>query len=258
MQFYVTAFRNSFLMNICFSIIVITKSNIDDLLTTLESINKIDHNEFEVIVVNGSQEEYTTPPDYGKHFSLTEIYDEGSGIYHAMNVGIQHIQGDYAVFMNAGDQFASSLILSDVKQVLQADSDTDILCGAAIRSDKKNNRSNTFWPRNPDVLVFGMIACHQSIYYRCSLLRKHKFDESGHVSNDWRNLLDMYRLGYKFNITDQVYSIFDTSGLSSRRPIRTLFDHWLYAIKTEGNRLHISAVYLRKILRAARGRLSFK
>jgi len=245
-------------MSICFSIIVITKSNFDDLITTLKSINKIDHNEFEVIVVNGSKKEYTTPPDYGNCYSLTEICDEGSGIYHAMNEGVRHIQGDYAVFMNAGDQFSSSHVLRDVNQVLSADKNTDILCGAAIRSDKKNNRSNTFWPRNPDALVFGMIACHQSIYYRSSLLVKHKFDESARVSNDWRHLLDLYRQGYKINVTDEIYSVFDMSGLSSRRPIRTLLDHWLHAIKTGDDRLHISAVYLRKLLRAVRGRLLLK
>ena len=243
-------------MSTCFSIIVITKSNYDDLISTLESISEIDYREFEVIVVNGSKEEYATPAEYENRYPLSEIHDEGSGIYHAMNAGIQHIHGDYTLFMNAGDQFASSLVLRDVNDLLQAENEIDIQCGAADRSDKENSRINTFWPRNPDTLIYGMIACHQSIYYRSSLLSKHKFDESTRVSNDWRHLLDMYRLGCKFKVVDQVYSIFDTSGLSSKHPFWSLYDRWLHAIKTGDNRLHISAVYFKKFLRAVRGKLS--
>jgi len=91
-----------------------------------------------------------------------------------MNLGIDNVFGDYVVFMNAGDQFSSSSVLTEIGTTLAKNDEIDILYGAAIRVDSSTGRNSIFQSRQPGSLLYGMVACHQSIYYRGDLLKKHK------------------------------------------------------------------------------------
>ena len=243
--------------NIFFSIIIITKSNYKELLLTLDSVADFNYGTFEVIVINGSKNEYKVPDSYGNSFSLSEIYDDGVGIYNAMNLGIEYVKGDYVVFMKAGDLFVSNNIFSYINSMLKANSEIDVLYGAAIRTDGSNDSSSIFWPRKPDSLLFGMIACHQSIYYRSSLLFKYKFEENN-ISNDWKHLLNLYRNGYSLFMTNRIFSLFDTSGLSSKRFFKAFLEKWKYARQISQNRLQIDARFSRKLVRIMRGKFERK
>lgn len=242
--------RNNF-----FSIIIITKSNYNDLLLTLGSVLEIEYQNYEVIVVNGSHHEYVVPASYRNNCSITEIHDDGLGIYNAMNLGIDHVNGDFVVFMNSGDQFASPAVLADVNLMLRENEDTDVLYGASLRVDRDSGRSSKFVPRRTESLLYGMISCHQSIYYRSSLLFEHKFDVSNRISNDWKHLLNLYQMGYKFLMTDRVLSVFDISGVSSKRYLKYIIERWKYARKISVNRAHVDSVYFRKIVKVIRWKL---
>lgn len=238
--------------NILFSIIIITKSNYKDLLLTLDSVAGLKYRNFEAIVVNGSRSEYTVPESYSAILSLIEINDEGAGIYNAMNLGIDHVTGDYVVFMNAGDQFASSSVLTEIESILKDNDDIDVLCGAAIRIDSNTGRSSIFWPRQPSSLLYGMISCHQSIYYRGDLLSKYKFETNSCISNDWKHLLNISRLEYKLFVTKEIFSKFDINGLSNKKYLKTLFEKWKYARKISQDRAHVDKVYFRKFVKIIR------
>lgn len=227
-------------------------------MLTLDSVASIDYKKFEAIVVNGSEKDYQVPESYKNSFPLSEIYDDGAGIFNAMNIGIEHVNGDYVVFMNAGDQFASPNVFTEISSILQADKDIDVLCGAAIRIDSNDGQRSVFWPRQPKSLLYGMIACHQSIYYRSRLLFKYKFDCDACISNDWKHLLDLSRLGYKLSVTDEILSIFDINGLSNKKYLKTLFEKWKYARQLDENRLHVDRVYFRKLVKIIRWKVKTK
>ena len=94
-----------------FSIITVCLNAGNDLLETVESTLKQSYSEFEIIVKDGfSKDESICKLPQDKRIHLVQKKD--TGIYDAMNQGIEVAQGDYMIFMNAGDKFYDSGSLS--------------------------------------------------------------------------------------------------------------------------------------------------
>ena len=109
-----------------YSIIVVTRNNAQGLERTLNSIRSLDYARKETIVVDGASTDNTK--DILAQFEdiiTFSLSEKDSGIYNAMNKGIQHVTGDYVVFMNAGDIFADSNVLKTVNAC-----DGDIILGS--------------------------------------------------------------------------------------------------------------------------------
>lgn len=232
------------------SIVVVTRNNYHDLIKTLDSAIFQKYPMVEVVVVNGSPEQYYVPTTYYKNgVPLKEVNDEGRGIYRAMNIGIDNARGDLVVFMNAGDRFASGEVLKEAQSIF-FDPDIDVLCGATIRYDPRNESYSMFWARRPETLPYGMIACHQSIYYRKKVLEKYPFREDKSICNDWKQMLDIWRAGKRIEVVQNVFSIFDTSGASSQRQLRQIVEKWKYARKIVPAYPDLNRRYISKLKRA--------
>ena len=108
-----------------YSIIVVTYNNADGLRRTLKSIRQLDYAQKEIVVIDGgSQDDTLNIIAEHQDTITTSVSEKDSGIYNAMNKGIRLVNGDYVVFMNAGDEFADKDVLSVVN-----DYDGDILLG---------------------------------------------------------------------------------------------------------------------------------
>lgn len=96
-----------------FSIITVCLNAGNDLLETVESTLKQSYSEFEIIVKDGfSKDESICKLPQDKRIHLVQKRD--TGIYDAMNQGIEVAQGDYMIFMNAGDKFYDSEVLKRI------------------------------------------------------------------------------------------------------------------------------------------------
>ena len=96
-----------------FSIITVCLNAGNDLLETVESTLKQSYSEFEIIVKDGfSKDESICKLPQDKRIHLVQKKD--TGIYDAMNQGIEVAQGDYMIFMNAGDKFYDSEVLKRI------------------------------------------------------------------------------------------------------------------------------------------------
>lgn len=90
-----------------FSIVTICRNDIAGLMTTWESVHAQTLTDFEWVVVDGASDDGTTE-------WLTALNDErvawrsepDSGIYDAMNSGIDRCSGQLIVFLNSGDRLA--------------------------------------------------------------------------------------------------------------------------------------------------------
>jgi glycosyltransferase involved in cell wall biosynthesis len=165
-----------------YSIIVVTYNNAEGLSHTLQSIRSLDYNEKETIVIDGASKDNTQEIlTANKDIITIAVSEKDSGIYNAMNKGIKFVSGDYVVFMNAGDCFAHSGILSLVNNY-----EGDILLGGEtyggkVRMVKKHMSLY-------DILSIGIN--HQAVYYRRTILQKYGFDESYRLIADLKSVVE--------------------------------------------------------------------
>ena len=201
-----------------FSIITVTWNNADGLRRTLKSVSALDYSCLELIVVDGASTDDTSSviEEY-KDIVTVFISEKDSGIYNAMNKGINHVTGDYVVFMNAGDCFADANVLSKVAEL-----DADIILGGAKYGDSVRlvpERMTLY-----DVLSLGIN--HQSTYYKSDLLRKYGFDESYKLIADLKSVIEpMTRDHAAIATIPSVLSICEGGGVSKQNWRDTLIEN---------------------------------
>jgi glycosyltransferase involved in cell wall biosynthesis len=112
------------------------------------------------------------------------ISEKDTGIYNAMNKGINHANSDYVLFLNSGDTLSSQIKSLDLMKLVAGH---DLaLFGFEIRNTPRKPRSNSwrFW---------SMPTSHQAIIYSKALLRENPFDESYRFAADFEHYLRINR-----------------------------------------------------------------
>ncbi|MEN9918351.1 MAG: hypothetical protein RL662_787, partial [Bacteroidota bacterium] len=97
------------------SVITISYNNAEGLLRTMESVVKQDFDDYEYIVIDGgsSDDSKNCIMSYSDKISYW-ISEPDKGVYHAMNKGIAVAKGEYLHFLNSGDTYAGSDVLSKI------------------------------------------------------------------------------------------------------------------------------------------------
>lgn len=141
------------------SIITVSKDDHEGLKITTKSIYEQTFNNYELIIIEGGSDEKNA--DFLRQQSqsgVTVIIEADEGIYDAMNKGIGHAQGQWIVFMNAGDMFAGPEVLGHVASLISDDADV-------IFSDWIYRETAERVTANLDKLNVR----HQAVVYRKSL-----------------------------------------------------------------------------------------
>ena len=128
--------------------------------------------------------------------------------------------GEYVIFMNAGDIFASDNVLSTI---FHNKIDADVVYGDVEKQDKDGKWyvKKAESPHNSHRMFF----CHQSSFVRRELLIKYPFDTSHRYSADLKLIKTLFINNYSFCQTDVVVSRFDTSGISNTNRAAGLADN---------------------------------
>ena len=144
--------------------------------TILSVVNQSYRNVEYIVIDGGSTDNTVKVIDRYKshiHYWVSE-YD--SGIYDAMNKGMHLAKGDYILFLNAGDTFASSSTLKNI--LLELQKNPDVLYGEAVFVNNEGQslglRSEVTPHRLPSHLTlrnfrFGMLVCHQAFIAKRSI-----------------------------------------------------------------------------------------
>ena len=155
-----------------FSIITVTLNAGAVIERTLQSIAMQRNTSYELIIIDGVSTDDTLKvcQQYDKIVSKV-IVEQDNGIYDAMNKGIDHAQGEYCLFLNAGDELYSKDTLSLVAAHFVED--TVLVSGdfisTSIRGRQKYIQTNKLSLAH---LSTNFNACHQSIYIKRSHLAR--------------------------------------------------------------------------------------
>jgi glycosyltransferase involved in cell wall biosynthesis len=96
----------------------------------LRSVAEQTHPDIEHIVVDGSSRDGTVDVVRRYPHVARLISEPDQGIYDAMNKGLDHVAGDYVLFLNADDRFASTTALAKAAAAITHDPGGDVYYGA--------------------------------------------------------------------------------------------------------------------------------
>lgn len=168
-----------------FSVITVCLNAGNDLIETVTSTLAQTYCNFEIIVKDGFSKDYSIK-QLPQDIRIRLVQENDSGIYDAMNQGIQECNGDYLIFMNAGDKFYNKDVLKELAKTI-AENKAPIYYGRCF-----NALLNVFEPVPPRITKFfcyRSMICHQAIVYRADILKNRGYDISYKVSADKERLL---------------------------------------------------------------------
>lgn len=203
-------------MDVKISVVTVTYNAEDSIDKTICSVLNQDYKNKEIIVIDGGSTDATMKiiNRYKDRIALI-ISEPDKGIYDAMNKGARMASGEWIVFMNSGDEFASSDVLSVVANNC---ADFDVVYGdTLIKYDFATlYRKATFFSKNDRNLPLG----HQSTYVRTNLMKR-GFDLKYKIAADYGFFYSLYKEGAKFKYLEVPLACYDMQGFSSSRVLQT-------------------------------------
>ncbi|MEZ5194855.1 MAG: glycosyltransferase family 2 protein [Bacteroidales bacterium] len=166
-----------------FSVITICRNNLKELKTTYQSLLDQSTVDYQWIVIDGLSSD-------GTKEWLTEIQaaqwisEKDDGIYDAMNKGIDRADGDYLIFMNSGDSFASIDVLKKSKKEIESRNHPVFVYGDSIDISEDGNK---FYrkAKNHKKNWMGMITQHQAMFFNRKALNGLNYDINFPLSGDY-------------------------------------------------------------------------
>lgn len=213
-------------------IVTINKDNKDGLEKTILSvINQTKFDEINYIVIDGGSEDGSKDivKKYKKYFGWSTTRKD-KGIYNAMNKSLEHLKGDYVLFLNSGDYLVSETVISRTLKYLH---DFTIIYGdEVLRFKQKRIGSITKEVSYADIekpRYFPLVINeeffrtnslpHQATFIKSEYMKAHPYDENYKIISDWimcREAILENKESYKH--IPLIVASFDMYGISARNP----------------------------------------
>jgi glycosyltransferase involved in cell wall biosynthesis len=219
------------------SIITVVYNDSEGLERTISSVKALTYREKEFIVIDGQSTD-NTMVIVEENSSIIDVVvsEPDSGIYEAMNKGLDLASGDWIGFMNAGDIFHDSDVLERLfSEVLQA----DIVFGKSVTYFKEHTklRFPDFHLDNPQ-WYYQYMPNHQAVFISKKIGKKHQFDEKFKIVSDTLFLRQIFEK-YEYEFRDVIVAKYSIGGKSNTyksfmdyvtvaREYAMVYDRWMY------------------------------
>lgn len=191
-----------------------------ELACTLDSVLAQDYANFESVVIDGGSTDDSRQviDSYASRLGYW-VSELDRNLYDGMNKGVAAATGDWILFMNAGDIFAASDVLSRI--FASSHEDVDILYGHHIRRYAEQEIDRMIPAEPPSVLPLRMHCSHQAVLMRRYLLVNRPFALNLLVA-DYDALLASYIGGRRFRQVDCTIAVTAKGGISDIQRFRVL------------------------------------
>lgn len=204
------------------SIITINRNNAAGLEKTMRSVASQTFKEFEYIVIDGASTDGSVEvvKKLEHEFAcLKWISEPDSGIYNAMNKGVQMASGEYIQILNSADCLASADVTEKMLAMLEKEGNPNILYGNMIKCFPDGRRMVDKCFAGQEITMLGMYTGtlnHDPVYIRRDLFEKYGYyDEALKIVSDWKWYLQAIILGNeKPKYVDLDVTLFDMTGIS--------------------------------------------
>lgn len=198
------------------SIITINLNNLPGLQKTVESVLSQTWREFEYIIIDGGSTDGSADYISGISNDLTYwISEKDTGVYHAMNKGIEKSTGEYLLFLNSGDYLVDSNILKKVQPELTGEG---IIFGDLVSYDPENKSVFEKFPDHLDpVYVYEHSLPHPASFIKKELFGAiGKYNEQDKITSDWQFFMRaLFELKADYKHIPLGITVYDRNGLSN-------------------------------------------
>lgn len=201
-----------------FTIITVCYNTENDIQRTIESVLNQSYCDYEYLIVDGASKDKTVAiaESYREIFREKGVQyrissEKDTGIYNAMNKGTDMANGKWLLFLNAGDYLADAQVLEQVRK--HDCDDAAMLYGDVIY------KICALYKRIPakelDLLKYGMVFSHQSVFIRKSVMTEYRYNESLRLGADYDFISRCYNSKEKMIHIPVTISVFELGGTSS-------------------------------------------
>lgn len=196
------------------TIVTVNYNNVSEIEKTILSVINQEYKNIEYIIIDGGSTDGSMEVVKKYQNSIHRVVSEkDSGIYNAMNKGINLAGGEYINFMNSGDTFSNNQVLS---KVFANCDDADIIYG---HMNRVINDKIISYKIHPEKLTYSYLIersiNHQSMFVKMSLAKKLPFNEKYTWIADWDFLIRVFHLGATTKCVNTPVANFDITGLSN-------------------------------------------
>lgn len=237
--------------NIKITVITVCYNAQEVIEKTIISTLSQSYDNLEYIIIDGKSEDRTmeiVKPHIEKDARVVAISEPDEGIYSAMNKGIQMATGQFCIFMNAGDCFVDSNVISNMVFYMERYPNNDNFYGNALfvygaRIEKKRDKLNL------GMLLNANTICHQVLFSKVELLKKYPLNEAYRICADREWIYKLVKKGYTFRYVDVDICYFDTTGYSLQEKNRKCYMDERFQIQKTYFPLFYKYKYTLKVIR---------
>ena len=176
--------------NPSFSIITVVYNDEVNIKKTIMSIINQTYLNKEYIIIDGNSNDNTLKICNQYINKIDQIVSEpDEGLYDAMNKGMNIASGDYIIFINSGDIFASNDTLTLVSDNINNKSkiNPDFIYGDSLECRIYGNEVFYKKARSYKFIWYGMFTHHQSMFYSRKIIKNHglEFNLKYKLASDW-------------------------------------------------------------------------
>jgi glycosyltransferase involved in cell wall biosynthesis len=206
------------------SIITICRNEFDSIANTIESvILQSLKNDFEYIVIDGNSNDGTMEIISKYSDNIDKLISENDdGIFDAMNKAIKISNGEYIIFINAGDILVNNEV---IKKFIENNDNSDFIFGDVIFQYKNGIKFRRKYP----IQQIEKYLLIDSINHQATFIKKSLFDKIGLYDNSLKITAD-YEWSLKALIKEKCsfqylkfpITIFNLNGISSSAKFNVL------------------------------------
>lgn len=207
--------------NIHISVITICKNEEATIERTIRSVGRQSFPHIEHVIIDGQSTDGTL--DVIKRYEQCRLISEpDAGIYDAMNKGVQAAEGDFLLFINAGDYLIHDRVLEKCVSLISTAPETiDIFFGNIFFYNAIDGSGWMWRParRSRLSMFMGCLPHPATFFSRHSFEKNGPFDTSFQIAGDYEWFVrGMEKKHLSFQHIDTLVSLFNQDGGVSTRP----------------------------------------
>jgi glycosyltransferase involved in cell wall biosynthesis len=208
------------------SVITVVYNDVKGIERTMLSVLNQTYPNVEYILIDGLSTDGTLDVIKKYQDRIKLISEKDEGIYDAMNKGLALATGDYALFMNSGDEIHAS---DTVANVFATANDADIYYGETEMINDKGESLGQRRHKTPENFTlksfkYGMSISHQAIYIRRALTEP--FDRKYALSADIDWILNAAKKAKLIVNTHQYVAKYLVGGMSKKNHRKSLMERF--------------------------------
>lgn len=197
------------------SVITVVRNDKEHIESTIKSLFAQDYPNIEYIVIDGASTDgtYEILNRYRDRIDIL-ISEPDNGIYDAMNKGVMLAKGDYVGFLNSGDEYANSKVISTIFAKL--DNNVDVIYGDSIEMSEKGEKY--IKAAEFSVMEYSPAYRHGSSFVKREIQKKYMFKVENKklgYSLDWDSIYSIYKDEHSFYYCKGVIEKYQQEGISS-------------------------------------------